>query len=347
MYGSERQCAAKWGLGVLLGTLAAVAMPVEVVRAAPPATCRLVQMAELDADVTGNQLHVAGEINGQPARILIDSGAAASMIWRPSAKRYGLHLRDASQVRFVGVGGESYVQQAEVETLKIGGFEAHKINLPVAGDTEWTTDMILGVNFFAAVAIEFDLPHRKVRLLQGPGCAPPQFAYWARTFAEIELTSKPADSGSFHLKVQLNGQDVDAILDSGASLSTVSVEDAARVGVTHSDAAPGSERAVRGIGPAAIEAWTGAFDSFSIGAESIRHTHLNVANLQKNMNDVRVGSRIARQVYHMTPMVIGVDFLLSHRVIVVSPERKMYFTYEGGPVFQTVAPPAPAQSPDP
>jgi predicted aspartyl protease len=332
---------------VLFGALAAVAIPGEDARAAAPSACRLVQMAELDADLTGHQLHVAGEINGQPARIMIDSSGNASMIWRPSAKRYGLHLRDASQVRFVGVGGESYVQQAEVETLKIGSFEAHKITLPVAGEAEWTTDMILGVNFFAAVAIEFDLPHRKVRLLQGPGCTPPQFAYWARTFAEVDLTSKPADSGAFHLKVQLNGQDVDAILDSGAAISTVSVEDAARVGVTHSDAEPGSDHAVSGIGPATVEGWTGAFDSFAIGAEAIRHTHLRVANLQKNLKDVRVGSRLARQVYRMTPMIIGVDFLLSHRVIVVSPERKMYFTYEGGPVFQTMAPPAPASAPSP
>ena len=180
--------------------------------------------------------------------------------------------------------------------------------------------------------------------------APAQFAYWARSFAEVELTSKPVDSGSFHLKVQLNGQDVDSILDSGAGLSTVSIEDATRVGATRPEGEAGAEHAVHGIGPGQIESWIGSFDSFSIGAETIRHTHLSVANLQKNQKDVRLGSRLARQVSHITPMIIGVDFLLSHRVIVVSPERRMYFTYEGGPVFQTVSPPAaaaPPPSPDP
>ena len=41
-------------------------------------------------------------------------------------------------------------------------------------------------------------------------------------------------------------------------------------------------------------------------------------------------------------MLIGADFLRAHRVLVSHSQRKMYFTYVGGPVFAT--PPRPPQS---
>jgi predicted aspartyl protease len=338
-----------WGMSRARRILGAVAVVLAAAFAQPSGAadapaCKLVQMAEMPVETAGNRVIVIGEINGQPARILIDTGSSSSMIWRPSAKRYGLHLRDASQVRVWGVGGESYVQQAEVASLKIDRFVASKMTLPVAGDVEQDFDMILGVNFFGAVAIEFDLPHRKVRLLQGPGCKPAQFAYWARTFPEVDLVSKPVDSGRVEMVALLNGQPVSAMLESGAPLSTVAAEDAARVGVTKDAALPDSEHRMGGIGTGQVDTWIGTFQTFSLGAETIRNARLRIAELSTNTKDVRLGSRLARQVVRFTPLMLGVDFLLSHRVVVVGPERKMYFTYEGGPVFQTVAPTPP---PDP
>ena len=41
-------------------------------------------------------------------------------------------------------------------------------------------------------------------------------------------------------------------------------------------------------------------------------------------------------------MLLGADFLRAHRVLVSHSQRKMYFTYLGGPVF--APPPRPPQS---
>jgi hypothetical protein len=37
-------------------------------------------------------------------------------------------------------------------------------------------------------------------------------------------------------------------------------------------------------------------------------------------------------------MLLGVDFLKAHRVLVAHSQRKIYFTYVGGPVFERVKP---------
>jgi hypothetical protein len=42
-------------------------------------------------------------------------------------------------------------------------------------------------------------------------------------------------------------------------------------------------------------------------------------------------------------MLIGADFFLSHRIYVANSQRKLYFTYNGGPVFNLTAEP---QGPD-
>ena len=33
-------------------------------------------------------------------------------------------------------------------------------------------------------------------------------------------------------------------------------------------------------------------------------------------------------------MLLGADFFLSHRILVSNSQHKLYFTYNGGPVFQ-------------
>jgi tetratricopeptide (TPR) repeat protein len=46
-------------------------------------------------------------------------------------------------------------------------------------------------------------------------------------------------------------------------------------------------------------------------------------------------------------MLIGADFFLSHRVYVASGQHKLYFTYNGGPVFNLASSPSPSPSPPP
>jgi hypothetical protein len=46
-------------------------------------------------------------------------------------------------------------------------------------------------------------------------------------------------------------------------------------------------------------------------------------------------------------MLLGVDFLRAHRTLVAHSQRKLYFTYVGGPVFEAgVAPPRSGALPD-
>ena len=59
------------------------------------------------------------------------------------------------------------------------------------------------------------------------------------------------------------------------------------------------------------------FSSFKIGDEEIKNTRLRIGALD----------------FQSVDMLIGADFFLAHRIYVANSERKLYFTYNGGPVF--------------
>jgi tetratricopeptide (TPR) repeat protein len=67
-----------------------------------------------------------------------------------------------------------------------------------------------------------------------------------------------------------------------------------------------------------MESSLAPFGSFGIGDEEIKNTRLRVADIELPDAD----------------MLLGTDFFLSHRILVSRSQDKLYFTYNGGPVFR-------------
>jgi len=86
----------------------------------------------------------------------------------------------------------------------------------------------------------------------------------------------------------------------------------------------------------------GAFQSFAIGNESIPDVRIRFADLYRDATYTDTSSRIKKNAMRNQPMLLGADFLRAHRVLVSHSQRKMYFAYVGGPVFDTGERRAPA-----
>jgi tetratricopeptide (TPR) repeat protein len=71
-----------------------------------------------------------------------------------------------------------------------------------------------------------------------------------------------------------------------------------------------------------LQSWLAPFSSFKIGDEEIK-------NFKMRMGDLGIGA----------DMLLGADFFLAHRVLVSNSQHKIYFTYNGGPVFDMTMPP--------
>jgi predicted aspartyl protease len=317
--------------------IVAAAMAVGLGYPAPAAAeCKLLQVAEFQVDTNRNRVVFDGELNSQRIKVLIDTGAETSLIWRSAATRLGLKLSIVPGAHMYGVGGESVAEAAYVNQLKLGNFTANKWNLFVAGGIQGGFDMVLGQDFFSKYVVEFDLQHHAVRLFHPRGCRTEQLAYWSTTYSLAEIDSTTRGSQRIETTVLLNGKKVHAIVDSGAAMSAVSKFAAARAGVEVEGDKRESVQQISGLGRKSVESWVGTFDSFSLGDESLRNARLRIADMNQHNRTTNLGSRLESVVEGIPDMMIGADFLWSHRMMIDVEERKMVFTYLGGKVFQTI-----------
>jgi len=326
-----------------LAKLGAVAVVAAVAAPAALAHCQIENVVQIPVVPGGNQLLTRGAIDGRPVSVLIDTGSYMSFIWRSAAERLGLRLVTGPNVRMFGLGGESRVDSTWVEELQVAAFKANKLRIPVAGDVASGVDFILGENFLARGSVEFDVRHGAVRTMSTHGCTPAELPYWAKTYSMADLIAAPGDAWAIRVNVVLNGRVVRAQIDSGSSVSLVAKTEADSAGVHYVS----SSAEIVGIGQRRLESWIADVQSFRLGDESINNTQLRVAQLGKYQTRDQIGTRIPVATGTEPSLLLGLDFLRAHRALIDNTTRKMVFTYEGGPVFETRNPDgSDAASPD-
>jgi predicted aspartyl protease len=301
--------------------------------------CKIGQVAELSVSVASNRPRLQGKINGQPVEILIDTGAG-SFIWEGAAKQLGLKMGGVQNFRMFGVGGEAIVHETVVNQLQIGAFTAKNLQMLVIYQNtlprRGAAAMVLGEDFFSSFVTEFDLAHGVVRLLRPQGCQLDQLTYWSDTYSEADLERAGLYEPRILARVTLAGRQVSAMLDTGASTSMVARTVAATVGVT--PWTDGKQAAVKmsGIAGVPIDSWMGTFPTFALGSESVRNVQLRISDMFAADKVTVTGSHVGKVNEDMPEMLIGCDFFMAHRVLVLFKERKLLFTYNGGPIFQAV-----------
>jgi predicted aspartyl protease/lipoprotein NlpI len=290
--------------------------------AAPPFAqapkCQLVRVAEWEVKIQSGLPIIEGAINGKPIGVLLDTGAFASLITKNAASRLGLTLRGARAESMIGIGGESDVSVAFIEELYIGGSVRNNYRVRVAAERPIRgVDFILGDDFFQGWDLEFDYAKGVVRLFQPRNCKDAPLAYWDRNAPFVPME----DEQKVVLPVAVNGRAARALLDSGASSSVISMPFAAKLGITTGSPGVVASSCSGGIGAGLVNTWVAPFDSVAVGDEVIRNAKLEMANLIPELVNIS------------PEVILGTDFLRTHRVLVSRSQRRVYFTYAGGQVF--------------
>ena len=286
------------------------------------ATCTLSRLAEAPVVMVNMRPTVSARINGADASFLIDSGAFFSTLSRATVAQFNLRRSPAPpQLRVRGVGGET----TDLALTTVKDFMPFGVQVPnvefLVGGSEVGADVagILGQNILRIADVEYDLANGVIRLMRVKGCEKSALAYWAgnQPFSEMDIDWATALHPHTTGVAYLNGVKIHVMFDSGAANSVVTLRGARRAGVKTDGADVVSAGYGYGIGRQAVRNWLAPVESFKIGAEEIKHTHLRLADFELGTAD----------------MLIGADFFLSHRIYVASSQRKLYFTYNGGPVF--------------
>jgi predicted aspartyl protease len=306
------------------------------------AACRLAT-AEVPVTMQGLRPLVAAKIDGKPIQMLLDSGAfgtsltasfaAQAKLPPVTAKAIGSLVPTSANTVTTGAKGHATDTGLVIApTFEFGGASFPNVKFLTIGDLGGGASGLLGQNLLHTSDDEYDFKAGVLRLVRPQDCADANLAYWATpqmTYSVLPLEASGRNNGGAHTiaMIAINGQPMRAFFDTGAATSFITEHAAARAGVKTTDAGVtqiGQSQAVDGQ----IKTWVATFASVKIGDEEIKNGKLAIGQSVANDFDV----------------LIGADFFLAHHVYVANSQGKLYFTYSGGPVFRTSAPPQTAAS---
>jgi len=302
--------------------LAALATQGAAALAAP--RCDIGKVAEFPVTMVGLRAHVTVKVDGQDTTFMVDSGAFYSFMNREAVKRLKLDSHPAPIGYYVkGTGGtDARVDIALVDKLGLGeGLDIPRVPFLVLPSIGSPTAGVLGQNVMSAMDTEYDLGNGVIRLMHpSPDCQHAIPAYWAgsQTVSEVDLEPIRPETPHLRGEAKINGQTIRVTFDTGSPVSYLKRATAERLGFRADGPGVQASGISGGIGGRVFESWIAPFDSLDIGGEQIKHTRLRVAALSLDGED----------------MLLGADFFLSHRIYVSKQQHKIFFTYNGGPVFQ-------------
>jgi tetratricopeptide (TPR) repeat protein/predicted aspartyl protease len=280
-----------------------------------------INLQPLSVTMSDTQPLISGKINGVQVRFLADSGAFYSTLSPAMANQLKLSLGLAPFGLMVsGVGGMVTPSVATVRQLSIDENDLHNIQFIVGGGEAGSEVAgVLGQNLWGIADVEYDLANGVIRLARPANCGDRPLAYWAPSLpvSRLELVTEPRDFHLTHAYIEVNGVKLKALFDTGASTSFLTYGGAKRAGIDPHGPETKPEGYTRGFGRKPVATRVAPVDLLQIGDEKIEHTHLRLGDTSLEGED----------------MLLGADFFLSHRVYVANGQRKIYFTYNGGPVF--------------
>jgi hypothetical protein len=322
------------GLGSLAAALAGALFfgALSEVRAA----CKIEQISEFHVEMVAGSPMIDGQVNGQPIRMLLETGSVISYLTIPAAHQFKLPIRQYAQHTMYGADGNNNIESANVKELRIGQLllKDHLVNVAEnqISDGTGVASFQLGADLFSHFATEFDLAHGVVRLLHPQDCKLEQLAYWGPAFFKVELEKYSPQNPVFIVNIKVNGKEQEAKLVSGSAISYISLAGAKDAGIEPSS--PGVEPAEPfHEGSVTIPTWAAHFDTIELGGETIRNARLRMGDVLPHGQAQYTGSLIAARFKAPYEIQLGSDFFQAHRVLIVPDQKAVLFTYNGGAVF--------------
>lgn len=290
--------------------------------------CTLQTIATWPVDLQGPRPIVSAQINGVKARFLLDTGDFYNLIWRNAATRYQLPVIPLP-------GGPIYVENsagitstAEVATIKsfeFPGLPPSKAQFLVVNGLSDDPAGLIGQNLLKISDVEYDLANGIARFFKPIDCSGQPLAYWAVStpYTSVRLHNMDVTDNHLAATAMVNGTPMIVWLDTGATRSLLSLQAAERLGITPTS--PGVTPL--GAGGAIGNMWIAPVESFELGGEKIEHAHLLIGRFAPEKPYGYVGLE------EFPDMLLGEDFFLSHRIYVAYSQNRIYFTYNGGPLF--------------
>lgn len=299
----------------------ATLLALSVATASATNRCRLLMSPPLPVTMQDLRPVISANINGSTARFIVDTGSFFDILSPAAAAEFKLPLSYTPPWFYVsGVGGAIQPRMAIAKAFEIAGFRSRNAEFLVAdNDFRGGVDGIVGQNLLRVADADYDFANGALRLAKAQDCRGPAVAYWAAELpiGMVRLRWTNERQPLLMGKAAVNGHKIEVLFDTGDPRSILSLAAAKRAGITPDSPGVTSAGAMTGIGKKTIQVWSAPVARFEIGGETIERTRMLIGDV--DLSDV--------------DMLLGSDFFLSHHVYVAYGQDRLYFTYNGGVVF--------------
>ena len=264
-------------------------------------------------------LTTEGQIEGTPAIMLIDTGATTTLLTRFGTDKRALR-RNPIVRAFAGVGGLSRVFRVPINHFQIGPIRSEQMGSLLEIDEMGSRpdfDAIVGSDFLLTMDIEISLAEKKIKYFSPQNCEDTFLGYWNPNAVVVPMEFS-GNSRRPMIEVAINGVKMNALIDTGSYVSTIAVSAAARAGVDLSSPGVKQSGRVAGVGQKQIRLHEATFKTFAVGDETIQNAALQISDDLINAD---------------FDIILGTDFLRSHRVLFAVSQKNVYLSYNGGPPF--------------
>jgi predicted aspartyl protease len=281
-------------------------------------------------------------INGTQKLMLLDTGGWSTEVTSQAAADLGLPY---VTIRYseVNLAGEESHQAASVDSFSIGQLTTKSVEFVVAPERYLFHDEpqyagILAPNILKNYDVDIDFGGNKLSLLSPDHCEG-KVIYWPANAVAV-VPMRVLRSGHILVPVNLDGKEVNAILDTGAYTTTLMMpvaEDDFGLKMGSPDTPKSAEMPDRPGTPI----YEHKFSSLNFGGVSV--SNLSVAILpdflRNKSGGPQLGSRLGSNAAHeqVPDMLIGMNVLRHLHVYIAYREQKLYITQVDGAQATPVA----------
>lgn len=229
-------------------------------------------------------------IDGVPVTFVLDTGAQAHLILPEAQTILRLPLLPGT-VPLIGTGGATRAPLVRLDGVKLGATTIEATAAPVAPlpalpDVAPMLAGLLGAPLMHEFDLELDAPARRLALIDPKNCpdVPPGVRHIA-----VPLTLTPDHRAL--LAVQINGQTLTALLDTGSRATLLTETVATRLGLR----APPSANTAQGVDGGRLPVAHGLVAEMAVGDDVRRNAPVSIAALQLDGADMLLGFEYFRQ----------------------------------------------------
>ena len=313
-------------------TITSIAVPAKA--AAQCGDLNLVTSLDLRTLPSGRPA-IDGMIGDTPETFLIDTGGVISMVTSRTVRELKLTTTTNRRMALTGVNGASTQTVAQLPSITIGRYRQQGVYffvMRVRDDPSDTTQPefagLIAPDFLQNFDADFDFAQKKLNLISPDHCAG-KVQYWsAPSIAIVSMTMDSA--GHIKFPMTLDGRRVNALLDTGASTTTLNLT-VARQQFDVDPNAPDVEKVGELSGGYSASVYRRRFKTLAFEGVVINNPMIDLLpDLMGGQVAAapRTGS-IIREDRGIPEVILGMTTLNQLHLYIAYKERKVYITAAG------------------